>query len=526
MTRSWVVMFLSILLLVVSAIFGAYYTDSSATMAGQQRSISNLESTVSSLVDHPVTTTATSVAAQTTSVTSVSTATIVQTSTLTSTETIALNSTSGQLGPWNPTTPFPGANSPSSCVTDAGYIYCVGGNANSTFFAPISFGGIGKWTRGTDYPLPVQDEKCVASLGYIYCVGGDSTAPAAQSSDHYGRIADVYYATVSNSGIGAWKKTTPFPYVIPYPRCVLFTPDVYCVAASFDGKGYSNPPHTFFALLSPDGVGNWTQAEGPESMTAGCSAVGGYAYCYGGAPCSPLPPPADCYSPSYSASLSSNGVGNWNSAPQLPTAVFAVYGSAESFVYYFSTPVFYAHVTGNTVGPWETTTNFPDAFSPGACASSGVQIYCAGANKDGTYFALVGAPNPKAFVLQNPPPFPRAQYIVHGSSGSPGCNLLIGETCFGRNIDDAVVFDCASSAATSAGCEVTVKNPTNFLLDYNVTIWYPAFPPYSNANCEILPEYGYTSPAKAWCISVSQTSFIVAEPIEVHPPQSQSPPDR
>jgi hypothetical protein len=63
-------------------------------------------------------------------------------------------------------------------------------------------------------------------------------------------------------------------------------------------------------------------------------------------------------------------------------------------------------------------------------------------------------------------------------------------------------------------------NLSNPLLNYDITIWYPAFnPPFSNANCEILPEFGYNLPAKAWCVSISQTSFIVAEPINIQAPQ-------
>ncbi|HUI00670.1 MAG TPA: hypothetical protein VLX56_03460 [Nitrososphaerales archaeon] len=511
-----IAMVAAIIAVVAGASFYAGLASGGARTATQTTvSVSTLTVTPSSQSQASSTVTSTS--------TLYSTETTTMTSTLTSTETIALNSTSGQLGPWVSTTPYPGTYGPSSCMATADYLYCLGDGTNATYFAPISFGGIGQWTRSTDYPIPVVGEGCVGSSNYIYCLGGVSTAPAAMANDQYGRVASAYYATVSSSGIGEWKATTPFPYVLASTHCMAYSSSIYCIAPSFDGKGYSNPARTFFAPLLSIGIGNWNEGPGPVSEGAGCSGVGGYAYCYGGAPCSPNPPPSDCFSPSYSAPLSPNGVGIWNSSTQqLPTAVFDPYGSAESFIYYFSTPVFYAHVSGDSIGAWETTTNLPDGFVPTTCTSSGPRFYCVGPGDGGAYFALLGAPNPTAYVLENPPPFPKAEYIVRPSNY--GCTGDNGETCFGNNIDDAVVFDCASSAARPSGCETLVVNPLNSMLSYNITIWYPAYnPPLPNANCEILPEFGgYNTPENAWCISISPTSFIVAEPIHMSPPQQVS----
>jgi len=438
-------------------------------------------------------------------------------STVTSTETVAAGS--GQLGPWNATTPYPGSYLPSSCVTASGYIYCVGGNGNSTFFATIAQGEIGGWARTTDYPLPVETEGCVASSGNIYCIGGVTTA---QTADPYGRIAAVYYATLSSAGIGAWEQTTSFPHVAPYPRCMTFESQVYCVEASFNGTSFSNPGQTFVASLSQGGVGTWVEAAGPASMTAGCSMVDGYVYCYGGGSCSPSGPVGDCFSQSYAAPLSASGVGVWNSTTQLPTATFDVYVAAESYIYYLGTPIFFAPVSGVSIGQWETTTNFPDSFSPGACAPSGPQIYCVGGNGTASYVASVGAQNQSVLAPLNPPPFARALYLVGLASGTPGCrSSYSGGACFGPNIADAVVFDCAVAAATSTGCNATVGLPASPSVEYPITIWYPdANATSPNSNCEfLLPSSNYGHPFDAWCISVSQTSFIIAQEINMQAAQ-------
>jgi len=440
-------------------------------------------------------------------------------STVTSTSTETIAAGSGQLGQWNASTPYPGSYPPSSCVTASGYIYCVGGNGNSTFFAPIVQGVIGGWARTTDYPLPILYEGCVASSDNIYCVGGGTTA---QTSDPYGRVASAYYATLSSNGIGAWKETTPFPHVVPSPRCMTFNSQIYCVTASFNGTSFniSSPGNTFVAPLSRDGVGTWIESAGPTSLTTDCSAVDGYAYCFGGGNCPPNGPLGDCFSQSYAAPLLSYGAGVWNSTTALPTANWDVYVAAESYIFYLSMPVFFAAVSGGSIGPWETTTNFPDSFSPGACASSGAQIYCVGGNGTDSYVASVGAQTQSVLKPLNPPPFPRALYLVGVAIGAPGCrSSYSGGACFGPNISDAVVFDCAVAAATSTGCNATVALPASPTVEYPIAVWYPDSNATSpNSNCEfLLPSSNYGHPFDAWCISVSPTSFIIAQEIDMQP---------
>jgi hypothetical protein len=348
-----------------------------------------------------------------------------------------------------------------------------------------------------------------------------SSGPNAIAADQYGRTADVYYARLSPSGTGQWARTTPFPYIAASPRCLTFASDIYCIEAEFVKTGYTNSAEAYYAQLSSNGVGTWVQSAAPASMTAGCSAVGGYAYCFGGAPCGPIGPNGDCYSPSYSTSLSSAGLGTWNPTTSLPTAGYAIYVTAESYIYYLSNPNFIAKASAGGIGAWQTTTGFPDSFSPGACASSGAYIYCVAGSTGGAYFAQVGAPNQSSLMQLNPPPFPRAQYLGPAWSGSGGCSVSVngtfaGGVCFQRDIGRAAVFDCAASAATPSGCRTTVVSPTKPAYNFNVTIWYPdANVTSPSANCEFLPSLGYNRPSTAWCISISQSSFVIAQPIEM-----------
>ncbi len=98
-------------------------------------------------------------------------------------------------------------------------------------------------------------------------------------------------------------------------------------------------------------------------------------------------------------------------------------------------------------------------------------------------------------------------------STNPGCSGPSYGPCFSPNLSEAVVFKCASTAATPQGCTKQVNSSETAPRSYVMTIWYP----YVNhadepswANCK------YSVPAVgpqifvAYCISVSGNSFIVS----------------
>jgi hypothetical protein len=276
-------------------------------------------------------------------------------------------------------------------------------------------------------------------------------------------------------------------------------------------------PVAFYARISADGVGAWVPTAAPPSLTNACISTSGYAYCFGGGDCAPRPQ-TDCYSPSYYASLTASGIGSWKETTKLPTSFSATHASAGSYIYYLSTPVFFASVSADGIGPWETTTNYPDFSYPDACFSNGTNLYCSSPAASTSYFARIGAPNPKALRLENPPPFPRAEYLgpawAHGGGGSVTINgVFSGSPNFYLDINDAVVFDCASQAATSAGCKKTVVSPENTMYNYDLTIWYPCTTQgAANTNCCYLST-GDNAPSDAWCISIGSDSFIISDEI-------------
>ena len=283
---------------------------------------------------------------------------------------------------------------------------------------------------------------------------------------------------------------------------------IYCVSGT----------DAYYAPISSSGVGAWVPTAGPPTGTAGCSSIGGYAYCFGGGNCAPNGPQSDCYSPSYFAPLTANGIGTWKATTELPTAVFAEYATAGSYIYYLSIPVFFASVSADGIGPWATTTNYPGSAYPTACFSSGAYLYCASPEANGSFFAEIGAPNPQALQLENPPPFPRSDYLVPAWNNGGGCGVSVngvfaGAPCFGDNIDEAVVFNCASQASTPAGCTTTVVS-SDPSYNYDLTVWYPC-PNQTPAdtNCCFLPALGYPDPFYDWCISIGSDSFIIADQI-------------
>ena len=84
------------------------------------------------------------------------------------------------LNSWTSTTSYPTGIASQSCVTNSGFIYCVGGTTTSSpfitsavFFATISSSGVGTWNPTTSYPFPIAEQSCVTRAALTYCVGGN-----------------------------------------------------------------------------------------------------------------------------------------------------------------------------------------------------------------------------------------------------------------------------------------------------------------------------------------------------------------
>jgi N-acetylneuraminic acid mutarotase len=198
----------------------------------------------------------------------------------------ALNS-NGTLGTWISTTSFPIPVDSQSCVTSSSHIYCIGGEnetdgeeadtsmSTSVWYAELSSSGIGTWQQTTSYPTNVYFATCVAFNNYIYCLGGyDSNGNVLNS---------VYYASLSPSGVGSWTTTTSYPSSLYQEYCVISSGTIYCVGGGSSSTQDEYTNAVYYATVSSSGIGSWKKAANyPDSLTTDCVTYSSYIYCVGG----------------------------------------------------------------------------------------------------------------------------------------------------------------------------------------------------------------------------------------------------
>lgn len=110
-------------------------------------------------------------------------------------------------------------------------------------------------------------------------------------------------------------------------------------------------------------------------------------------------------------------------------------------------------------------------------------------------------------------PFNSSVYL---SSDVGSCRGPAGYApCFGGDLSQAEVFNCASAAASPSGCTQRVVSSSNPQNSYQITIWYP-YVGHSNESSWANSVYTDSGdPGQyydAYCISISSTAFIVTEP--------------
>ncbi len=160
---------------------------------------------------------------------------------------------SSGIGAWNKTTAYPNIIEGESCVISNGYIYCTGGsspgNYINSFYAHVSSSGIGAWNKTTAYPIGWNYyPTCMAYGNYIYCVGGGG-------GNSY--VSSTYYAALSNSGIGAWQQTSSYPVnATEQSQCVSTSGYIYCAAGYGNYLPFKN---VYYASVSGAGIGAWQQ---------------------------------------------------------------------------------------------------------------------------------------------------------------------------------------------------------------------------------------------------------------------------
>jgi hypothetical protein len=331
------------------------------------------------------------------------------------------------VGQWMSTTNYPTNIYSQSCVLYSGYLYCVGGDTgpasnspshtgNSAYYAPLSSSGIGAWIRTTSYPVSVKEHACVTDLGFIYCVGdflGSSYGDAA------------YYAPLSFDGIGAWRATTNFPTWVGDQSCVAYSDFIYCIGGFF---GSTSPltgstvwnsygsSLTYYAPLSLSGIGTWKQTTNyPNGIDdQSCVVYSGFIYCVGGQ--------SSSAGSTYFASASSSSIGTWTPTTPYPTDIWRHSCVVNSgFIYCLggwtvgtttiagsvtytgitgtgphvvpssamTSAVYFAPVSSSGIGAWAATTGYPTDIATQACVTDSAFIYCVGgATHSNGYYAV------------------------------------------------------------------------------------------------------------------------------------------
>jgi hypothetical protein len=168
----------------------------------------------------------------------------------------------GTLGGWTATTPLPAPRHRHASSTYNGFVYVLGGSADSTvayvndvFVSSVESGGsLGPWTSTEPFVTTRHGHKSVAANSRVYVLGGISGSGAL--------LDDVQVATMNTDGtLVSWSETTSFQVGRQSHACTLFNNRVYIVG----GRGLVGGVPTVlrdaqFATIKPDGtLGPWVQ---------------------------------------------------------------------------------------------------------------------------------------------------------------------------------------------------------------------------------------------------------------------------
>jgi len=266
------------------------------------------------------------------------------------------------LGTWTSTSDFPlggdfyGFGLIMTCVTYGGYIYCLGGpndRSPNVYYASLSSSGISSWISTTPYPISIGGEytlstPCAIDSGYMYCVGGDTGGQGEYA------VNATYYAPVSSSGVGTWTKTTDYPVAVAGGQCVISRGYIYCIGGTtYDldtptSGGGHAVNSSYYAPISSSGIGAWTKTTSYPTKIQNQACVASSGYVY-------------CVA-------GSDG-----------TYTPGGYVGAGCACYTPTSAVYYATLSSGGIGQWIRVADYPDPVTSLACAIlADSNVYCVG----------------------------------------------------------------------------------------------------------------------------------------------------
>lgn len=288
------------------------------------------------------------------------------------------------------------------------------------------------WISTSEYPIPVNNEKCLSLNNQVYCIGGLMQSSSLPSTF-------VYYAPVTQNGLGTWNLTASVPFVPA--SCVTHGNQIYCISGFVSINRTLVYNATYITNVTGDGAGGWAPnlAYPRNGTTTGCTTSSLQIFCIGGKfandtltnksfyatftgsgisswhRTTPFPIAAEpqCYQNAgtiycigalngsnyaYYATATLQGLSSWSSANLIqnitnPSCSFykaTVYCWGNS-AYLSGTQMFYSSLTKYGFGGWHQILSYPIDINAASCTSTGNRTYCIGGiASNGSYAQYVG----------------------------------------------------------------------------------------------------------------------------------------
>lgn len=225
------------------------------------------------------------------------------------------------IGSWSSTTAYPQTIASRNMVARQGYLYVIGGqNASRTSVSTVRMtrirtdGSLDPWTNSTSLPRPLYLHSVSATDSYIYVVGGWDGSASDTNSVHLRR--EVLRAPLlSSGGLGPWEElANSFPRSIDLHDSVIVNNRLYVLGGWNGSDALSD---VYFADLTDSGVGSWQQTTSlPKNLyRLSTTTINGYIYVLGGFD------RTSAQASVYFAKVNSDGsLGTWQTTTSLPIA--------------------------------------------------------------------------------------------------------------------------------------------------------------------------------------------------------------
>lgn len=178
--------------------------------------------------------------------------------------------------------------------------------------------------------------------------------------------------------------------------------------------------------------------------------------------------------------------------------------------------------SGSGGNPTRVESSVPIDFAQTLYAANGTEFYSSLGSSLPSAYTLVAGDEWGQIVLMHfrvtpSDNLPRVGDFLSSTGGcSPG-------PCAGFRLSDAIVFNCASAAATPTGCSATYSEGVRYsaapIVNYTVTVWYPSYnqpnePASANCEYEVSPVGALMKPdappSFGYCLMINSTSFVVS----------------